>query len=210
MKTDLYNLKNEKIGEVDLSDRVFAREWNADLVHQALLAQLGNSRQTIAHAKGRGEVRGGGKKPWRQKGTGRARHGSIRSPLWVGGGVTFGPTKERNFSKKINKKMKRASFACVLSKKLKEDNLKIVDSLNIENPKTKIVFSAISGLFNKKKTSILLVPAAENRGVRLAARNIEGVKAVSPNALNVVDLLKHKNIVLDKSAVEQVEKAVKI
>ncbi len=210
MKTDLYNLKNEKIGQVDLSDRIFAREWNADLVHQALLAQLGNSRQTIAHAKDRGEVRGGGKKPWRQKGTGRARHGSIRSPLWVGGGVTFGPTKERNFSKKINKKMKRASFACVLSKKLKENNLKIVDSLNIENPKTKIVFSTINGLFGGKKTSVLLVPSAENRGVRLAARNIEGVKAISPNALNVVDLLKHKNVVLDKNAVGQVEKAVKI
>ncbi len=210
MKTDLYNLKNEKIGQVDLSDRIFAREWNADLVHQALLAQLGSSRQAIAHTKGRGEVRGGGKKPWRQKGTGRARHGSIRSPLWVGGGVTFGPTKERNFAKKINKKMKRASFACVLSQKLKESNLKVVDSLNVENPKTKFVFSTISDLFGGKKTSVLFILPAENRGVRLAARNIEGAKAISPNSLNVVDLLKHKSVVLDRGAIGQLEQSVKI
>src|SRR3989338_6971942 len=110
MKAQLYNLKGEVIGDIDLKDEIFGVKWNADVVHQALQAQIANTRKPIAHTKGRGEVRGGGKKPLRQKGTGRARHGSIRSPLWKGGGVTHGPTKDKIFAKKINKKMKRLAI----------------------------------------------------------------------------------------------------
>ncbi len=106
MKADIYNQQNQKIGEADLLNKIFNIKWNPDLVHQVLTVQLANRRQVLAHTKGRGEVRGGGRKPWRQKGTGRARHGSIRSPIWKGGGITFGPTKERVFARKINKKMK--------------------------------------------------------------------------------------------------------
>ena len=116
MKINIYNLKKEKAGEIELSDRIFGVKWNADLVHQALNTQLANRRQPWAHAKDRAEVSGGGKKPWKQKGTGRARHGSIRSPLWIGGGATFGPSKERNFAKKINIKMKRLAIFSVLSR----------------------------------------------------------------------------------------------
>src|SRR3990167_1910561 len=141
MKTDLYNKTGEKIGNVEVSDRLFGAPWNADLVHQALRVQETNRRERIAHAKDRGEVRGGGKKPWRQKGTGRARHGSIRSPLWPGGGVTHGPTKERNFSKKINKNVKKKALAAVLSRKLKEGEVIFLDALDFSAPKTKIAAS---------------------------------------------------------------------
>ena len=120
MQIDLYNAGGSIIGKADLPEKMFGQKWNPDLVHQVLAAQESNARKPLAHAKGRGEVRGGGKKPWRQKGTGRARHGSIRSPLWKGGGVTHGPTKERNFEKKINKKMRRAALFSILSRKTKE------------------------------------------------------------------------------------------
>ena len=136
MKTDLYNQAGEIINQVELPDQVFGLKINSDLLYQAVMAQLGNSRQVLAHTKGRSEVRGGGKKPWRQKGTGRARHGSIRSPIWKGGGVTFGPTKERNFSKTINKKMKRKALFMALSSKVTDQQLMVFDHLSIEKPKT--------------------------------------------------------------------------
>src|SRR5258708_29946620 len=120
MQTDLYNLKNEKIGTIDLPDKIFAAKWNAVLVKQVLDAQAANRRVPWAHAKFRGEVRGGGRKPWRQKGTGRARHGSTRSPLWVGGGKAHGPRNERDYSQKVNKKMKRGALFAALSRKVKE------------------------------------------------------------------------------------------
>ena len=125
MKTAVYNLKGKKVSEIDLSDAVFSRSWNPDLVHQALLAQMGNRRRPLAHTKDRSEVSGGGKKPWKQKHTGRARHGSIRSPIWKGGGVTHGPTKEKIFEKKINKKMLRVAIHSVLSQRLKIDELRV-------------------------------------------------------------------------------------
>src|SRR3989344_2260366 len=137
MKTQIYNLKGESVGEIDLSDKIFNQKWNPDLVHQVLRVQLSNARSPWAHAKNRAEVSGGGKKPYKQKHTGRARHGSIRSPIWKGGGVTFGPRNDRDFSKKINKKMSRIALHSILSRKLIDGELRIIDSLEISQPKTK-------------------------------------------------------------------------
>ncbi|MBI3638443.1 50S ribosomal protein L4, partial [Candidatus Wolfebacteria bacterium] len=151
MKVDVFDKQNNKVGTIDLPDGIFAVKWNPNLVHQALMAQLSNSRQNLAHAKGRGEVRGGGKKPWKQKGTGRARHGSIRSPLWRGGGATFGPTKEENFKRKINKKMRRLAVLSVLSRKFKENELKVVDNFETGDLKTKGFFGSKEANLNNKK-----------------------------------------------------------
>src|SRR3990167_4153940 len=139
MIAEVYNKENKKVGEVTLSDSVFGKKWNESLVHQVLVSQLANKREPLAHTKGRGEVRGGGRKPWRQKGTGRARHGSTRSPIWAGGGVTFGPTKHKNYSKKINKKMRRGAIFSALSRKFKDGELKFIDALELEVPKTKLL-----------------------------------------------------------------------
>src|SRR3989344_3794055 len=142
MKAEIYNLKGSVVGEMNLPDQIFAREWNPDLVHQAVLTQAANRRLPWAHAKNRAEVSGGGKKPWKQKHTGRSRQGSIRSPIWKGGGATHGPVKERNYEQKINKKMLRVAIHSILSKKLAEGQLRVVDSLDLETPKTKALFTA--------------------------------------------------------------------
>ena len=151
MKADVYNLKNEVVGSVELPAAVFGTKWNAILVKQVLEAQLANARAPWAHALQRDEVRGGGKKPWRQKGTGRARHGSTRSPLWVGGGKSHGPRNERDYTQKVNKKMKRVALFSVLSKKAKDGELKVFDSLMIEAPKTKAIATALRAVLSPKK-----------------------------------------------------------
>ncbi len=200
MKTSLYNLKGETIGEVDLPEKFFGSEWNPDLVHQVLMAQAANRRSPWAHAKGRGEVRGGGVKPWKQKHTGRARHGSIRSPIWKGGGVSHGPKKDRNYTQKVNKKMARAAIFSVLSKKLAEGELRVVDSLDLGAPKTKILFNAI-----KNMLPAVLVAAKENKSIGRASRNLARARSLSVNSLNVEDLLKYKNILLDQQAVAEIK-----
>lgn len=144
-KLTVYNQEGAVTGSQELSDKVFGVGVKNEVVHQVAVAMMGNKRQVLAHTKGRGEVRGGGRKPWRQKGTGRARHGSIRSPLWVGGGVTFGPTKERNFSKKINTKMRRKAITMCLSDRVKDGKLVLLDGLSLKDGKTK----EIVGVFEK-------------------------------------------------------------
>lgn len=203
MTAELYNNSAEVNGKVDLPDRIFAAPWNPDLVKQALDAQMNNARKPVAHAKGRGDVRGGGKKPWKQKGTGRARHGSIRSPIWRGGGVTHGPTNERVFAVKINQKMKQAAVFGVLSKKLAEGELKIVDSLAITEPKTKLAHKMI--LSFAEKPSVLIIPSSENKNIYRASSNIRKVKSLDPKSLNVYDLLCYKNILLEKDAVRIID-----
>jgi len=151
MKASLYNQEGEEIKKVDLPSEIFDIELNSDLVHQVVVAQMSNSRKVIAHTKDRSEKRGGGRKPWRQKGTGRARHGSIRSPIWRGGGVTFGPTKDRNFSKKINKKMKQGALLMTLSSKIKEDEFVLLDKIELTEGKTKLMNEMINNLGNKLK-----------------------------------------------------------
>ncbi len=173
-----------------------------------LTVQLANRRQVLAHTKGRGEVRGGGRKPWRQKGTGRARHGSIRSPIWKGGGITFGPTKERVFARKINKKMKRLAIFSLLSKKLKDSELKIIDRFDTGIKKAKEWNKILKNLFDLR-SKILVIPTIANKDIHRVISNIKNTKSISPHSLNVYDLLKYKNIILEKGAVEEIEKHYK-
>ncbi len=208
MKIDVFNQQNNKVGTIDLPERIFGVKWNPDLVHQALVAQLANRREPWAHAKGRAEVRGGGRKPWRQKGTGRARHGSIRSPLWKGGGVTFGPTKEKIFAKKMNKKMKRLAIFSVLSKKIKDNELKVIDKFNVEIKKTKEWGKILKNIVDLK-SSALLIPAASGKNIHQLIANMKNVEAISPHSLNVYDLLKYKNIILEKETIKKMEKHYK-
>ena len=204
MKTKIYNLKGEDAGEIDLPEKIFAYPWNPDLVYQAAQAQLANLRRPWANTKGRGEVSGGGKKPWRQKGTGRARHGSIRSPLWKGGGTTHGPLSEKDYSVKINKKMLRAAIYSVLSKKLADEELKIVDSLELNSHKTKELYFVLKE-FLRGSMNALLVPASKNRIIYRASRNMPKIKSLSPLSLNVRELLQHKNVLIDKNAVAEIK-----
>lgn len=201
MIIDIYNQQNKKIETIDLPDNVFKIKWNPDLVWQTAMVMNANSRQVVAHTKGRGEVRGGGKKPWRQKGTGRARAGSIRSPLWKGGGVTFGPTKERNFKRKINKKMKRLALLSLISKKIKDSELKIIDNLDIKSFKTKEAVKIINNIFPERK-SLIVVSEKDDSNLKRAFRNIEKIKYLSVNLLNVIDLLNHKYILIEKEAIK--------
>ena len=204
MKIDVYNSQNNKVDAVDLPERIFAVKWNPNLVHQALTVQLSNRRQSLAHAKGRGEVSGGGKKPWRQKGTGRARHGSTRSPIWIGGGVAHGPTKERDFSKKINKKMKRFAVLSVLSKKIKDGEFKLMDSFNPESSKTKEMANVFKNIFGSRPNCLLIAFSA-NRRIKRLVSNLKNIDAISAKSLNVYDLLKRKYIVVEKEAIKEIE-----
>jgi large subunit ribosomal protein L4 len=204
MKTEIYNIDNAKVGEMELPDRIFGVKWNPDLVNQALSAQNANSRQTIAHAKSRSEVRGGGKKPWRQKGTGRARHGSTRSPIWVGGGVSFGPDKERIFSKKINKKMKRLAIFSVLSRKAKDGELRVVDSFKMESQKTSDFAKAIKNLVDLRSKN-LFIASKESGAISRPAANIKKIRSIGSRSVNVRDLLDNKKIFLEKEAVAEID-----
>ena len=213
MKVDVYNLNNEVVGSVELPENVFGARWNAALVKQVLEAQLANRRSPWAHVKERGEVRGGGRKPWRQKGTGRARHGSTRSPLWVGGGVSHGPRNERDYSQKVNKKMRRAALFAALSRKTKEGEVKVFENLALEAPKTKVLAFALNALLNMKKGAkrydVLLVPAAENKGLFRASSNLQKAKTLDAASLNIYDILNHKNVFIDKEAVATIAKHYK-
>jgi len=205
MKTDVYDNKAKKVGTVDLPDRVFGHSWNPDLVHQAIRVQTANQRVKSAHVKDRSEVRGGGIKPWRQKGTGRARHGSIRSPIWKGGGVTHGPTKARNFFLRINKKMRQGAMFAILSKRLEDGEIKIVDSFGVDEPRTKKLTEVLNN-FSEKEQSVLIIPNTSNKNVYQASRNLEKVKSLDPRSLNAYDLMKYKQILLEKEAVEEIDK----
>ncbi len=204
MEVILYNQKAENIGKVDLPDKIFGLEMNNDLVHQIVTSQMSNKRQVIAHAKGRGEVRGGGKKPWRQKGTGRARHASIRSPIWKGGGATFGPTKERNFKKKINKKMARKALFMTLSSKAKDKQLFVLDDVRLENPKTKgmaAIFKNFSSLMGNKPTALLIVPTLEDK-IKRSSKNLPNFSAVEARNLNSPEVLSYKYLILVKGSID--------
>ncbi len=219
MKVNLYNQSGEVVGDINLPDKIFDVAMNADLVKQTIDAQTANARQVIAHTKDRSEVRGGGRKPWRQKGTGRARHASIRSPIWRHGGVAFGPTKDRNFDKKINKKMRRKALFMALSSKIKDKELMVLDSLKFEMPKTKIAMNTIKLLSSKldgykktkKKTdSILLVMPGQDKDIIRSVNNLDFLGVLSAESLNIIDVLTKKYLVLLKDAVPVIEKTFKI
>ena len=210
MKVDLYNQKGEVIGQVELSDKIFGAKWNPVLVHQILVAMQSNQRKPIAHTKDRGEVSGGGRKPWRQKGTGRARHGSIRSPIWIGGGVTFGPTKERNYQKKINRKAKQQAIISALSKKLADGEVKVIDEIKIDQPKTKEMAKILSSFLNTKKRNqgLIVLPSSDPSIIR-ATRNLSFAAATIADNLNLPDILKYKNIIFTKEAIEKLNEKIK-
>ncbi len=214
METAVYNLKNEKVGTVNLPDGIFGAKWNAVLVKQVLDAQKANARSPWAHAKDRSEVSGGGRKPWRQKGTGRARHGSTRSPIWVGGGKSHGPRNERDYSEKVNKKMKRIAVFSVLSKKMKDGEVKIFEDFNIKAPKTNILSLTLRKLLDMKKDAkrfdVALITNGNNENIFRASSNLTKTKAINADSLNVYDIMNHKNLFIEKDAVEVIEKHYKI
>ncbi len=204
----LYNTKGDNVGSLTLEASLFDVKMNSALIHEAVVAQQANSREAIAHTKTRGEVAGSSKKPWKQKGTGRARHGSTKSPIWVGGGITFGPRNERNFSLKINKRAKRKALAMILSEKVATDRFVAIDSLELKDGKTKELLAILKNLpISKKKTLIILPPAQKD--VAIAAQNMKGIETMPANTLNVVDLLKHDVVLISKEAVEMVTQIYK-
>jgi len=210
MKVKLYDQSGKDLGQAELPAEVFEVKMNRDLVHQSVVTQMANSRKTIAHTKDRSEVRGGGKKPWRQKGTGRARHGSIRSPIWKGGGVTFGPTKDRNWSKKINIKMKRKALFMALTSKVKDDELILLDKLEIQQAKTKNLVGLMEKLGKVlkkdfKKGLLIILPKSDQSIVR-SSKNIQKVKSLLADSLNIVDVLKYKYLILLQESIEVIKK----
>ncbi len=201
-KIDVYNIEGKKVSDVELKEEIFGIEPNEAIVHSVVVNYLANQRQGTKSTKTRAEVSGGGKKPWRQKGTGRARQGSIRAPHWVGGGIALGP-RPRSFKYRVNKKERRLAIRSVLSSKVLENELVVVDSLPLKEIKTKNMVNALTNLKVEGKT--LIVIPEKNENVQKSARNIEGVKTSLVNTINVYDLLKYKNLVMTLDAVKKLE-----
>lgn len=197
----VFNMEGKEVGSMELNDAVFGVEVNEHLVHMAVLQQLANKRQGTQKAKTRSEVSGGGRKPWRQKGTGHARQGSTRSPQWKGGGVVFAPTP-RDYSFKLNKKEKRAALKSALTTTVNENKFIVVDDLNLDEIKTKKMVSALKAL-NAEKALVVL--GGDNENVALSARNIPTVKVAYINTINVYDILKYNTLVVSKDAVAAIE-----
>ena len=233
IKINIYNQKAEQVGDMKLADKVFGVKASEALVHQAMVAQMSNERHVLAHTKDRSEVRGGGKKPWRQKGTGRARVGSTRSPIWIGGGVTFGPRKDRNFKKNINKKMKQKAMFMALSDRVESGNMAVLEKLEMVEFKTK-EFNAMLGCLEKNisenskhktvnskkeegktekgaktKRSILLVNDKKDDKVKYSGRNLAGVEIINLENINLLDLLKYRNLILTVESVKKLEERYK-
>lgn len=205
MDVAVYKIDGSTAGKMTLPEELFGVEVNPSVVHEAVVAQDANARTRYAQTKDRSEVRGGGRKPWKQKGTGRARHGSRRSPIWIGGGITFGPLAARNFAKKINKRAKRKALAMVLSDKVQENMFIIVDDMAFETPKTKLMQSMRAKLPGADR-SALVVAEAENKAVGLVSRNLPKTSAVSSTSVNVRDLLASEYVIVSKAAVEEMIK----
>ena len=201
-KVDVYDIKGKKVSDVELAESVFGIEPNEAIVHSVLVNYLANQRQGTQSTKTRAEVRGGGKKPWRQKGTGRARQGSIRAPQWIKGGIALGP-KPRSYSYTVNKKERRLALKSILSSKVTENELTVVDKLEVKEIKTKTMVKALADLKVEGKTLIVL--PENNQNVFMSARNIEGVKTIALNNINVFDLLKYTNLILPLDTVKKIE-----
>ena len=219
MNAKVFTKEGKASGDVTLPESVFAAAWNPDLVHEVVVGMQANAREGNAHTKDRSEVRGGGKKPWRQKGTGRARHGSRRSPIWTGGGVTFGPRNEKDYSVKINKKVRAKALASVLSKKLTDEEVLFVDSLSMEAPKTKDAKAVVEALAKgakqeslatKRKNAALVVLADRNLATEKSFRNFGNIQVAQAKDINPVDLLTYKYVVVAdaQASVEILQKRV--
>lgn len=207
LEANVYSQEGKEVATIALPENVFGVEWNADLVHDVVVSMQGNARSNTAHTKNRSEVRGGGKKPWKQKGTGRARHGSTRSPIWVGGGVAHGPRNERDYSRKINKNTKAKALASVLSHKLAEGRVIFVDALTFKEPKTaeaRKVLSAfgkiesVKDISTKRANAALIVLSGRDNGAELSFRNMGNVHVVNVKDVNPVALLTYKYVVVAK------------
>lgn len=201
-KVDIYNISGQVVGNVELSENVFGVEVNSEVMHMAVVNQLANARQGTQSTKTKSEVRGGGRKPWKQKGTGRARQGSIRSAQWVKGGIVLGP-KPRSYRYTLPKKVKRLALKSALSSKVNSNEILVLDNIQFETCKTKQMVNALNNL--KVNTSALVVLGDKNENVALAARNIPGVKTAYVNTINVFDILKFDKFIITKEAVEKVE-----
>ncbi len=219
MKANIFTKEGKAAGDITLPESVFGVAWNADLVHEVVVGMQANAREGNAHTKDRSEVRGGGAKPWRQKGTGRARHGSRRSPIWTGGGVTFGPRSDKDYSVKINKKVKAKAFATVLSKKLADNEVIFVDSLAMDEPKAKEAKAAIAAiaqgsgnetLATKRNNAALVVLPERNLATEKSFRNFGNLEVAQAKDINPVDLLTYKYVVVaqPKEAIETFEARV--
>lgn len=204
-KVTLYNQTGSQVGDIELSDNVFGIEPNESVMFDAVVMQQASQRQGTHSSKGRSEVRGGGRKPWRQKGTGRARHGTIRSPIWVGGGVAFGP-KPRNYGYKIPKKQRRLALRSALSSKVNSESIRVLEGLSFESPKTKEMLSTLSSFSVEKKA--LIVTADYNDAVALSGRNIPGIKIITAEGVNVLDVLNHEHLIITQDAVKKVEEVL--
>ena len=201
-KVDVYNMQGKKVSDVELNEAVFGIEPNENVVHSALVNYLANQRQGTQSTKTRAEVRGGGRKPWRQKGTCRARQGSIRAPQWIKGGIALGP-KPRSYSYRINKKEKQLAIKSLLSAKVLDNELTVVDKLEVKDAKTKVMAKALADL--KVEGKALIILADKNENVLRSSRNIEGVKTIELNTINVFDLLKYKKLVLTVDTIKKLE-----
>ncbi len=206
METSLHNLEGKKIGTVKLPEAVFGLKWNADLVKQVADSLLSSKRKSIAHTKTRGEVRGGGKKPWKQKGTGRARHGSTRSPIWVGGGITHGPRNDKNYERTVTKGMRVKALHTLLARKNRDNEVLFVDALALSEAKTKnavMVLSTLSGvtgfekMFSKRKNAIAIALSEKNKSLENAFRNLGNVEVVEARNLDPLTLLQYKYLIVE-------------
>lgn len=204
-KVAVYTMAGEQAGEMELNESVFGVEVNEAVVHQAVLMQLASQRLGTHATKTRGMVRGGGRKPWKQKGTGRARSGSTRSPIWVGGGTVFGPSP-RSYAFRMPRKQRRLAIRCALSSKVENGELIVLESMELAQPKTKSVVEML-GKFDAAK-KVLIITADENETVERSARNIPGVKAIGSNGLNVIDILHHTKLFITKDAVNRIEEVL--
>ena len=198
----VFNMEGSEVGKMDLNDKVFAVEVNEHLMHMAVVLQLANKRQGTQKAKTRSEVSGVGRKPWRQKGTGHARQGSIRAPQWTGGGVVFAPTP-RDYSFKMNKKEKAGAIKSALTSRVNEQKFIVVDSLKFDEIKTKKMVNVLDAL--KVNKALVILDGEDNANVALSARNIDGVRTVETNAINVYDILKYETVIITKNAVSKIE-----
>jgi large subunit ribosomal protein L4 len=203
----VYNQEGKVTGKMELSPAIFGVKVKPAVVHEAVVAQQANARKSIANTKTRGEIRGGGKKPWKQKGTGRARQGSTRSPNWVGGGITFGPRSERNFALKINRRTKQKALFMVLSDKVANEGLLVLESFTPTAPKTREMVALVSKL-PVKRTALYVVPSSNPTLVRMA-RNLKNVHVVTANSLNIEDVIRAGTVILEKNTVPAMEKVYK-
>lgn len=206
MKAPIYDKTGKEVKKIDISDAIFGLDWNADLVHQVVVSMDSNARATIAHVKDRSEVRGGGRKPWKQKGTGRARHGSRRSPIWSGGGITHGPRNEKDYSKKVNKKMKTKALMTVLSQKMRDGEIIFVEGFDMSEPKTKEARSILSGLakvdgfdglMTKRKNAAYIAVSKKDDATQKSFANFKRLKLDETRNMNPADLLNYKFVVIE-------------